>query len=174
MSRFSDHFKAEIFSEAFTRMFFAGPAGRIVAGTFVFGYAMLKGIGILLSLIASLLFNVGAFGWKKTKTYEKLRFRSVGRNLHHEARRFGDQVSERSDADWRIWHISGDGYRFGPFELELKTHASTEAVIVRITVENQEFEVDAWDFLRIAESPSSVPKPQYFAEFYKNLRAHWI
>ncbi len=174
MSRFSDHFKAEIFSDAFTRIFFAGPAGRIVAGTFVFGYAMLKGSWLLFTLVAPLFLNVGAFGWKKVGGRQKLALWNAGRSLRNEALRFGDSVSERSTADWKTWLITGDGYRFGPFELELKVHAFTGAVIAKATFENDVFEIDAEDFLRIAGGASNVPKPQDLAEFYRNLRTHWI
>lgn len=174
MSRFSDHFKAEIFSDAFTRIFFAGPAGRVVAGTFVFGYAILKGIWFLFTLITSLFFNAGAFGWKKVGGGQKLSLWNVGRNLRNEALKFGDRISERSTADWKIWSITGNGYRFGPFELELKVHASTGAVITKATVENDVFEIDAEDFLRIVGGTSNVPKSQDLAEFYKNLRTYWI
>lgn len=174
MSRFSDHFKAEIFSDAFTRIFFAGPAGRTVAGTFVFGYPILKGIWFLFTLVASLFFNAGAFGWKKAGGRRKLALWNAGRKLRNEASKFGDRIAERSTAEWKTWSIAGDGYRFGPFELELKVHAFTGAVIAKATFENDVFEIDAEDFLRIAGTASNVPKFQDLAEFYKNLRTHWI
>lgn len=170
MSRFTDHFKAEIFSEAFTKVFFSGPKGRLVAFFFTTAYVLLR--------VAWSLFRIGfsVVSWGFSKIIQKALGSSyfsdfrTRRKIEKRTRAFGDSYEKYDDGEWTVHSVSGTGFRSGFFKLELRSHAKSGAVRVMFSSGGERFEIDGRMLCEIAGKGSEYPKSEDFANVYENLR----
>ena len=170
MSRFTDHFRAEIFSEAFTKAFFSGPKGRLVAFVFMAAYALVKiAWAIILATFAIIRWICSkSFGSMPGNSYlSNLRTR---REIRRRARAFGDSYENTDDGDWVVHSVSGTGFRSGFFKLELRSHAKSRAVRVFVSIGGERFEIDGRTLGEIAGKGYEYPNAEDFANVYENLR----
>lgn len=175
MSRFRDHFRAEIFAETFSKIFFSGPAGRMVALFFALFYGAFKFFALVTMGVFSLAFWFfrRVFGAYRESGYA-VRNRTFG-ELKRVSSRFGDAF-ERSERDgWHSVTISGTGARHGPFSLRFDLHTPSGAVRVRHAdgLGNTE-EFGAEEISRLAGRHADFPNVSDFPDFYRNFRTHFL
>lgn len=175
MSRFQDHFKAEIFAETFSKLFFSGPWGRSVAFFFVLAYGALKIVLLPLRLAIVLLFASIRFGyacWHESRSRKQKR---VFDELRRNAKAFGDEFRNVSERKWRVARISGNGRRIGRFRLELSVRADTEEIrVVFESGTDAEREISTREILSVLNRETPFPDARDFPDFYRNARRHFL
>ena len=174
MSRFIDHFKAEIFSEAFTKVFFSGPKGRLVAFFFAMAYVLLRTfwiiarIGCLVVIWGISKISRKTFG---SSYFSNLRTLSALRSI---ARTFGDTCEKSENGDWTSYVISGDGFRSGRFELELRSHSKCRAIRVLVSAGTERFELENEVVSAFSGREESFATTEGLPNIYKRLRTHFL
>lgn len=175
MSRFRDHFRAEIFAETFSKIFFSGPAGRAVALFFALFYGAFKFIALVTVGAFSLAFWFfrTVFGAYRESGYA-VRKRAFG-ELKKDSSRFGDGFERYERDGWLSVSISGTGLRHGPFSLRFDLHPSSGAVrILHSDAHGNTGEFGAEEIARLAGRHADFPSVTDFPGFYRNFRTHFL
>lgn len=172
MANFKDHLKAEIFSETFSRIFFSGTAGRIVAVVFAITYAL---VSLVAAIVRTLFGILSAILAKMVSTYLGSQFRKrrkALRELKRKAKKFGDSLAIRRGSQWTAYEISGTGFRRGDFSLALAFHPKTGATRFFLIDNEGQRELDHAEIRPYFTSRSGFPTLENFATVYANLRTH--
>jgi len=175
MSRFQDHFKAEILAETFSKIFFSGSAGRGIAIAFVLTYGFLK---------LTLLLAIGILGIAVGTVRTALRKyhgsgyavrRRAFREMEKRALRFGDAFVSSRRNGWHSVSISGTGARDGPFELRFENHVRSGAVrIFHASPGTVPVEFEFAEILRFSGGVADFPSVAGFPDFYRIVRTHFL
>lgn len=172
MTRFQDYLKAEIFAETFSKIFFSGPAGRVVAIVFAITYAFFSitfGIAFLLLRIAFAILKTAVSAYLNSSF--RIR-RKTFRSLKRRVRKFGDRMEIRKGNGWTAFEISGNGLRYGEFAIAFAHHGKTGAVRIFRSAPNGQLELETDDIRRLLQRENGYPRLEDFPEAYSNLRTH--
>lgn len=174
MAGFKDHLKAEIFAQTFSRIFFSGPAGRIVAIVFTIFYVLFAATLAVMALVLKSVFKTfSAIVSAYRNSQFRRRTRAV-RELKLAVRKFGDRFETRKGQEWVAYEISGTGFRSGEFSLAFAHHPKSGAVrIFRSTAFGQS-EFAAHEILGYCARENGFPRMEDFSTVYRNLRNHFL
>lgn len=184
MSRFSDHFEATVLAETFSKIFFSGPMGRIVAITFLLFYLAYHAISITFQILwmfmawsFRLVFQGIAKAFGIALGSDFLTKRTVLWKIRRLAGRYGDRVhlTNAPNGDWRTVSISGDGFRTGPFRLGFLWHARHGIVRFRHSTEEGEWnDLPTENVLAVLSRSHPLPSIRDIPQFYENARRHYL
>lgn len=174
MASFKDHLKAEIFAETFSKIFFSGTAGRVVAIVF----AILYGTFVTMFSIASFLFksvfktvSAVASAYSNSKFGRRMR---TERELRRTARKFGDRLEIRKGREWMAYEISGTGFRSGEFSIALAHHLKFGVVRTFKNTGADQSEIASSEALGYCGRELGFLKMEDFPILYENLRNHFL
>lgn len=174
MASFKDHLKAEIFAETFSKIFFSGTAGRIVAIVFAIFYALFAAAFAVIAFVLKSVFKTFlAIASVYRNSQFRRRTRAV-RELKLAVRKFGDQFETRKGREWVAYEISGTGFRSGEFSLAFAYRKKSGAVRIFKSAPSGQIEFTAPEILGYCDRDHGFARIEDFSTVYQNLRNHFL